>query len=591
MKDRFTVAAVCDPDPARRAARGRAHRRADVVTFDELLGARRHRHRRPVHAAVAAPRAGIAALGRGQARRVREAARRVAGRRRRARRGRGRSRRAAHADLPVPVRQRPAEGEGARRRRASPAGRTRRRSRSRGGGGPTTTRCRGGAAGRPSSAACCSARPSTPSTCSPTSPGRRPGCSAAPTTRVNDIEVEDCAAASLELADGSLATVSRHARLAAGDHPPPLPLRGASRPRAARRAYDVVGRPVGHHARRRRGGGRHRRASSTAGSTGPEELVGPVRALRRRARRRHRPAGHARRRPGLARADHRAVRVGPHRRGRRAAPRRRPPALRRMAAVTELWTYNADHRKRPNVHPLATPVGRRAHPRRAARTTRGTTALWFTIKFVNDENFWEEYDAYGVLRHVDPDAPSTGSAPTARPSCIVDERSLDARRPRRRRRLRHRLVDHPRAAGRRRARPHRRSRPGAATAASPCAGAATGPTPACCSTTASSTSGCSACRRRGATCRGTVDGGDGRRAAPRPPGQPPPPGALVRVDTAATYGDEGWSNFLNAAFLWDGRWRWRPASRSPFRYRVVVHDGVVGRPSAARPSGTRWTAA
>jgi hypothetical protein len=30
--------------------------------------------------------------------------------------------------------------------------------------------------------------------------------------------------------------------------------------------------------------------------------------------------------------------------------------------------------------------------------------LWFTIKFVNEENFWEEYDAYGVLRHDGPPA-------------------------------------------------------------------------------------------------------------------------------------------------------------------------------------------
>jgi hypothetical protein len=28
--------------------------------------------------------------------------------------------------------------------------------------------------------------------------------------------------------------------------------------------------------------------------------------------------------------------------------------------------------------------------------------LWFTIKFVNGENFWEEYDEYGVLRHDGP---------------------------------------------------------------------------------------------------------------------------------------------------------------------------------------------
>ena len=57
------------------------------------------------------------------------------------------------------------------------------------------------------------------------------------------------------------------------------------------------------------------------------------------------------------------------------------------------------------------------------RTIRGTTALWFTIKFVNEENFWEEYDAYGVLRHVD-----TTTVHWIRPDretvVIVDERTL-----------------------------------------------------------------------------------------------------------------------------------------------------------------------
>ena len=42
---------------------------------------------------------------------------------------------------------------------------------------------------------------------------------------------------------------------------------------------------------------------------------------------------------------------------------------------------------------------------------------------------------------------------------------------------------------------------------------------------------------------------------------------------AATYGDEGWSNFVNAAFLWESALAW-PAHRPlPFRFRIVVHDG------------------
>ena len=86
---------------------------------------------------------------------------------------------------------------------------------------------------------------------------------------------------------------------------------------------------------------------------------------------------------------------------------------------------------------------------------------------------------------------------------------------------------------------------------------------------------CSASRRRWCDLTGTVDGGEAGVLAPRPPGQPASPGALVRVARkAATYGDEGWSNFLNAAFLWDEPLPWPAGEPLPFRYRVVVHDGI-----------------
>ena len=56
------------------------------------------------------------------------------------------------------------------------------------------------------------------------------------------------------------------------------------------------------------------------------------------------------------------------------------------------WTYNRDHRKRPNVHPLKTPSGITL-TRDAPEDHPWHHGLWFTIKFVNEENFWEEYDA------------------------------------------------------------------------------------------------------------------------------------------------------------------------------------------------------
>src|SRR4051794_28706818 len=52
---------------------------------------------------------------------------------------------------------------------------------------------------------------------------------------------------------------------------------------------------------------------------------------------------------------------------------------------------------RPYLHPLRTPAG-------ALLTAEAPAdhpwhhALWFTIKFVNGENFWEEYDEFGLLQ-------------------------------------------------------------------------------------------------------------------------------------------------------------------------------------------------
>ena len=43
---------------------------------------------------------------------------------------------------------------------------------------------------------------------------------------------------------------------------------------------------------------------------------------------------------------------------------------------------------------------------------------------------------------------------------------------------------------------------------------------------------------------------------------------------AATYGDEGWSNFANAAFLWHAPLEWPADQPLPFRFRIVVHDGA-----------------
>src|SRR4051794_6066930 len=91
--------------------------------------------------------------------------------------------------------------------------------------------------------------------------------------------------------------------------------------------------------------------------------------------------------------------------------------------MSDLWTYNADHRKRPNVHPLRTPSGR-VLTRDAPEDHPWHHGLWFTIKLVNDENFWEEYDAYGVLRHVSPTTVHW-IRPDRETVVIVDERTIE----------------------------------------------------------------------------------------------------------------------------------------------------------------------
>jgi hypothetical protein len=64
------------------------------------------------------------------------------------------------------------------------------------------------------------------------------------------------------------------------------------------------------------------------------------------------------------------------------------------------WTYQWDHPRKPHVHPLATPGGvvltqvePLDHP-----WHRG---LWFVVKLVDGDNFWEEWDpaGWGVQRH------------------------------------------------------------------------------------------------------------------------------------------------------------------------------------------------
>ena len=83
--------------------------------------------------------------------------------------------------------------------------------------------------------------------------------------------------------------------------------------------------------------------------------------------------------------------------------------------MTDLWTYNRDHRKRPNVHPLTTPSGDHAHPRRA----RGPPVAPRPVVHHQVRQRGELLGGVRRLRRAPPRRrrpPSTGSAPTARRS-------------------------------------------------------------------------------------------------------------------------------------------------------------------------------
>ena len=249
--------------------------------------------------------------------------------------------------------------------------------------------------------------------------------------------------------------------------------------------------------------------------------------------------------------------------------------------MSDRWTYNADHRKRPNVHPLRSPRGH-VLTRDAPEDHPWHHGLWFTIKLVNDENFWEEYDAYGVLRHV---APTTVHwiRPDRSTVVIVDERTVEH-------------VD--------------LGVPGAyaidwAVTLTPQVDVVLDRTEF---TTWGGYGGLSI-RGRGDWTDTSITLADGSThdrvlGVPSPwcdltgtvegdvagvlildhPSNPRAPVPWYGSTRSSTYGDEGWSNFVNAAFLWDSALSVGAEEALAFRYRVVVHDDVW---SASR-CGEEW---
>jgi hypothetical protein len=235
------------------------------------------------------------------------------------------------------------------------------------------------------------------------------------------------------------------------------------------------------------------------------------------------------------------------------------------------WTYNANHRKRPNVHPLMAPSG-------AVLTCDAPAdhlwhhGLWFTIKFVNEENFWEEMAPYGVLRHVGPETVHW-IRPDRETVVIVDRRSIDEVDL---------GVDDAYAID-------------WTIALDPAVDVLLDRTPF---TTWGGYGGLALRGRpdwtdtrflladgsvhdrvlgvRSEWCdlSGSVDGTTAGVLLLHGPENPRHPVPWYGSTRSATYGDEGWSNFVNAAFLWDEPLRVAAGNVLRLTFRVVVHDGI-----------------
>jgi len=238
--------------------------------------------------------------------------------------------------------------------------------------------------------------------------------------------------------------------------------------------------------------------------------------------------------------------------------------------VSERWTYHAEHRKRPHVHPLRSPAGA-ALTRDAPEDHPWHHGLWFTIKYVNGENFWEEVPPYGVLRHVTPTT-LHWIRPDRETVAIVEQRrltevdlgadayALDWEMS---------LVPQADVVLDRTA----------FTTWGGYGGLSLRGRPDWTDTRLLLADGMSHDRVLGAPSpwcdlSGRIEDGEAGVLVLDHPGNARHPVRWYASTRAATYGDEGWSNFLNAAFLWDGPLAVPAGTALDLRYRVVVHDGL-----------------
>jgi hypothetical protein len=251
-----------------------------------------------------------------------------------------------------------------------------------------------------------------------------------------------------------------------------------------------------------------------------------------------------------------------------------------------LWSYVWEGVPRPFVHPLATPAGH-VLSRQAPEDHPWHHALWFTIKYIDGDNFWEEMPPFGLLVHDGPpgvadDGTITGMIDWRRPdgSLALQSRRTLAPGPVRDRSWfldwTEELIAGDRPVVLDRTPFEGWGGYGGLTLRGP--GDWT-------DTRLMVDDGTSHDRVLGTPSRwcdltGTAPGTNGLEAGvlicdhPDNPRHPVPFYASTR---AATYGDAGWSNFLNAAFLWDDPLTVDAGARLVLRHRVVVHDDVWDR--------------
>ena len=226
-------------------------------------------------------------------------------------------------------------------------------------------------------------------------------------TLVNDIEVEDSAAITFRFPTGARGHV-RQPRVAPRSRG--TGSASSTSPPSRARSPTPTARSPGSSASDGDAAGAHRRATQPVEER--EDYAGQFERYAGDGD--GRPASRDDgRRPYAAGGGHRGLRIGPD--GRDRAPRSRRPSARRLAAVKDTVPveHTDDARGR---RPLDLPVGRPQAPppppgahaggavltRDAPEDHPWHHGLWFTIKFVDDDNFWEEMAPYGVLRHDGP---------------------------------------------------------------------------------------------------------------------------------------------------------------------------------------------